>query len=264
LIPVRAKKRLGQHFLHDPAVIDRLIATINPQPSDCVVEIGGGLGALTFPLLHRLKALHVVEVDEALATHLEKTAPDAGKLTVHCGDALKFDYSALSPAPGCLRVVGNLPYNISTPLLFRLLKYRSAIKDMHVMVQKEVAARITASPGNKIYGRLTVMLALWSQTETCFEIGPGAFSPPPKVRSTVVRLTPQTNPRFHVASTESFAEIVALAFSMRRKTLARSLKAKLSKEQIASAGIDPGARPETLSPEDFGKLTSLGSTTNPV
>jgi len=264
LIPVRAKKRLGQHFLHDPAVIDRLVTTINPQPTDCVVEIGGGLGALTFPLLRRLKALHVVEVDDALAKYLEATAHDGGQLTVHRGDALKFDYSAVSPTPGCLRVVGNLPYNISTPLLFHLLKHRGAIKDMHVMVQKEVAARITALPGNKIYGRLTVMLALWSQTEACFELGPGAFSPPPKVRSAVVRLTPQVNPRFHVVDTKIFAEIVALAFSMRRKTLARSLKAKLSKEQIASAGIDPGARPETLSPEDFGKLSNLGSVSDAV
>ena len=262
-MPLRARKRLGQHFLHDPAVIDRLVATIAPQPSDCMIEIGGGKGALTFPLLQKLQTLHVIEVDGRMADHLEESAPNPQKMILHRDDALKFDFSSLSTEPASLRVVGNLPYNISTPLLFHLLTYRAAIKDMHVMLQKEVAARMTASPGGKDYGRLTVMLALWAKTERCFDIGPGAFSPPPQVRSTVVRMTPQSEPRFQVANLDRFAELVACTFSMRRKTLARSLKGQLSRDQIAAAGIDPGARPETLYPVEFAKLADLGSGSQP-
>jgi 16S rRNA (adenine1518-N6/adenine1519-N6)-dimethyltransferase len=163
----------------------------------------------------------------------------------------------LALAPESLRIVGNLPYNISTPLLFHLLEHRAAIKDMHLMLQKEVAHRIAAAPGSKNYGRLTVMLALWAQTETCFEIGPGAFSPAPRVRSTLVRMTTQLGPRFPVADIDRFADVVALTFSMRRKTLARSLKGHLSRDQIESVGIDPGARPETLRPEEFAALANL-------
>jgi len=262
-MPLQARKRLGQHFLHDPIVIDKLVATIAPQPADCMVEIGGGLGALTFPLLQKLLALHVIEIDERLTEHLVQAAPEAGKLMLHHDDALKFDFTSLAPTPASLRVVGNLPYGISTPLLFHLLTQRAAIKDMHLMLQKEVAQRIVASPGGKDYGRLTVMLALWSQTETCFDIGPGAFSPPPKVKSTFVRMRTQVEPRFPVADVDRFAKLVARTFSMRRKTLARSLKGWLSRDQIASAGIDPGARPETLRPEDFGRLTNLGSDSDP-
>jgi len=159
-MPLRPRKRLGQHFLHDPAVIDRLVRTISPRESDCMVEIGGGKGALTFPLLQQLRQLHVIELDDRLADHLARAAPMPQKLTIHRGDALKFDFSSLAPAPDSLRVVGNLPYNISTPLLFHLLEHRATIKDMHLMLQKEVAHRMAASPGGKDYGRLTVMLAL--------------------------------------------------------------------------------------------------------
>lgn len=253
----RARKSLGQHFLHDPAVIDKLVASISPRPEDCMVEIGGGRGALTLPLLQTLRALHVIEIDDHLADHLARVAPKTGKLILHRGDALKFDFSSLSPTPASLRVVGNLPYNISTPLLFHLLQHRAAIKDMHLMLQKEVAQRVTAAPGGKDYGRLTVMLALWVQAETCFEIGPGAFSPAPRVRSMVVRMRPQVEPRFQVTDVDRFTELVARTFSMRRKTLARSLKGCLSREQIASVEIDPGARPETLHPEEFAKLANL-------
>jgi 16S rRNA (adenine1518-N6/adenine1519-N6)-dimethyltransferase len=258
-MPLHARKRLGQHFLHDPAVVDRLVATIAPQPTDCMIEIGGGKGALTFPLLQKLQTLHVIEVDERMADHLEKSAPEPGKMILYRDNALQFNFSSLATEPASLRIVGNLPYNISTPLLFHLLTQRAAIKDMHVMLQKEVATRITALPGGKDYGRLTVMLALWAKTEHCFDIGPGAFSPPPRVRSTVVRMTPQAKPRFEVADINRFTELVALTFSMRRKTLARSLKGQLSRDQISAAGIDPGARPETLHPIEFAKLADLGS-----
>ena len=258
-MPLRTRKKLGQHFLHDPAVVDRLVATITPQLTDCMIEIGGGKGALTFPLLHKLRRLHVVEIDERMADHLEKFVPEPRKMILHRDDALEFDFSSLAIKPASLRIVGNLPYNISTPLLFHLLNQRAAIKDMHVMLQKEVATRITALPGNKDYGRLTVMLALWAKTEHCFDIGPGAFSPPPQVRSTVVRITPQVKPQFEVKNIDRFAELVRLTFSMRRKTLARSLKGQLSRDQISATGIDPSSRPETLHPFEFAKLADLGS-----
>ena len=254
---MRAKKRLGQHFLHDPAVIRRLVETIRPAASDTMVEIGGGPGALTLPLLEKLERLHVVEVDHDLAIELPGRVPNPGRLVVHEADALQFDFAALAAGPRALRVVGNLPYNISTPLLFHLLGFRAAIKDMHVMLQREVVERMTAKPGGKQYGRLTVMLALWAKSELCFNVGPGAFSPRPKVWSSVVRLTPHAAPPFAVDDHERFADLVAHLFSMRRKTLGRALKGKLSAAQISAAGIDPVARPETLEPADFARLAAL-------
>ena len=255
---LRAKKRLGQHFLHDPAVIAKIIAAIAPQPDDPIVEIGGGLGALTFPLLERVEDVRVIELDERLADALERDRPrSAGRLTIHRSDALEFDFSNLSAQLGKLRIVGNLPYNISTPLLFHLLAHREAIVDMHLMLQKEVARRITARPGNKDYGRLTIMLAAWLDTEVCFDVGPGAFNPPPRVWSTVLRLTPRVSARFAIADEQQFANLVRRAFSMRRKTLGRALSGMLSRQQIESVGIDPGARAETLEPGQFAELANL-------
>ena len=173
---LRARKQLGQHFLHDPAVISKLVDTIAPQRSDTMVEIGGGRGALTIPLLEKLATLHVVEVDERMADHLAAIGENYGNLVVHRADALKFDFSSLAGGAASLRVVGNLPYNISTPLLFHLLEHRASIDDMHLMLQKEVARRIVSPPGNKDYGRLTVMLSLWAESEVCFDVGPGAVN----------------------------------------------------------------------------------------
>jgi len=256
---VRAKKRLGQHFLHDPGVIRRLVEAIRPQPSDTMVEIGGGPGALTIPLSEKLERLHVVEVDRELAAALPSRVAHPERLVVHEGDALEFDFGALAAGPHSLRVVGNLPYNISTPLLFHLAGFASVIKDLHVMLQREVVERITAAPGGKDYGRLTVMLALFARAEACFDIGPGAFKPPPKVWSTVVRLVPHAAPPFAVHDRARFAALVAHLFSMRRKTLGRALKGRLTPEAIASVGIDPKARPETLAPADFARLVALES-----
>jgi 16S rRNA (adenine1518-N6/adenine1519-N6)-dimethyltransferase len=256
---VRAKKRLGQHFLHDPAVIRRLVDVIRPQPGDTMVEIGGGPGALTSPLSNALERLHVVEIDRELAAALPSRVAHPERLVVHHSDALEFDFGALATGPRSLRVVGNLPYNISTPLLFHLLGYGSVIKDLHVMLQREVVDRMTAAPGGKEYGRLTVMLALWARSEACFDIGPGAFTPPPKVWSTVVRLVPHATPPFAIADHARFGRLVAHLFSMRRKTLGRALKGQLTPEQIAAAGIDPKARPETLRPADFARLAALGA-----
>jgi 16S rRNA (adenine1518-N6/adenine1519-N6)-dimethyltransferase len=254
---VRAKKRLGQHFLHDPAVIRRLVDVIRPLPADAMVEIGGGPGALTNPLCAKLERLHVVEIDRELAATLPSRVTHPERLVVHEADALAFDFGALAPGPRSLRIVGNLPYNISTPLLFHLAAFAPAIKDLHVMLQREVVDRITAAPGGKDYGRLTVMLSIFARAEACFDVGPGAFTPPPKVWSTVVRLVPHSAPPFAIADEARFAGLVAHLFSMRRKTLGRALKGRLTAEQIASAGIDPKARPETLEPADFARLAAL-------
>jgi 16S rRNA (adenine1518-N6/adenine1519-N6)-dimethyltransferase len=203
--------------------------------------------------------LHVVELDRELAAALPSRVAHPERLVVHEGDALQFDFRALATGPRSLRIVGNLPYNISTPLLFHLLEFDTAIKDLHVMLQREVVDRMTAKPGGKEYGRLTVMLALWARCEACFDIGPGAFTPPPKVWSTVVRLIPHASPPFPVTDHARFARLVAHLFSMRRKTLGRALKGSLTPEQIAGIGIDPKARPETLAPADFARLAALGA-----
>jgi len=252
------RKSLGQHFLHDPAVIAKIVAAVAPAPTDRVVEIGGGRGALTRPLLAALERLDIVELDTALAGELATLAP-AERLSVHHADALKFDFAALDDAPGALRVVGNLPYNISTPLLFRLLEQRYSIRDMHLMLQREVVRRMVAPPGNKEYGRLTVMLAAWTKIEVLFDIGPGAFNPPPRVWSSFIRVTPLRTARFPIADQRRFAALVARVFSMRRKTLARALRGELTREQIAGADIDPGARPETLQPEAFARLAAIAA-----
>jgi 16S rRNA (adenine1518-N6/adenine1519-N6)-dimethyltransferase len=251
-----ARKSLGQHFLHDPAVIERIVAAIDPHDDDNVVEIGGGEGALTRPLLERLEQLHVVEADPRMVSALSQLAPSS-RLIVHHADALKFALDDLAAGPGTLRVVGNLPYNISTPLLFHFLRYRHAIRDLHLMLQKEVAERIAAAPNSKRYGRLTVMLAAWTDIELCFDIGPGAFRPPPKVWSTFVRIVPRSKPRFEIEDQAAFERLVALMFSMRRKTLRRILKGRLSESDIREAGYDPTLRPENLDPGDFARLSKL-------
>jgi 16S rRNA (adenine1518-N6/adenine1519-N6)-dimethyltransferase len=252
----RAKKRLGQHFLHDPAVIARIVASIAPQHDDLLVEIGGGPGALTRPLLDHVQHLDVIETDRDLVPLLSALAPRE-RLTIHAADALKFDFAGLAGPGRRLRIAGNLPYNISTPLLFRLLEYRQLISDMHLMLQKEVVDRMVAEPGSKRYGRLTVMLAAWTDIERCFDIGPGAFRPPPQVWSTFIRVVPRSEPRFAIADEQKFRQLVGEAFSMRRKTLRRILKSRLSADTLAAAGFDPQARPETLSAEEFARLSEL-------
>ena len=255
---VRAKKRLGQHFLHDPAVLRRLVGAIAPERADRMVEIGPGLGALTRLLVERLDRLDVVELDRELATTLPSRLEHSERVVVHTADALEFDFGGLAAGSGSLRVVGNLPYNVSTPLLFHLLEFGGALKDLHVMLQREVVERMTARPGGKEYGRLTVMLAAAARCDALFDVGPGAFTPPPKVWSTVVRIAPRA-PDFAIADRARFAALVTRLFSMRRKTLARALKGRVTAEQIASLDIDPTARPETLAPADFAKLAALDS-----
>lgn len=259
-----ARKRFGQHFLHDPLVIGRIVGAIHPEPDDCMVEIGPGLGAITLPLLQRLNRLDAVEIDRDAIAHLrELTAPPAsgrGELHIHEGDVLGFDFETLRrDGDGKLRIVGNLPYNISTPLLFRLIGQRAVICDMHFMLQKEVVDRMAAKATDESYGRLSVMLAPWLRVEPLFDIGTGAFRPPPRVISTFVRLIPHTEPPFVIHDPARFASIVAAAFSQRRKTLRNALRPLLTAEQIESAGVDPGARAEVIAPAQFAALAAIAS-----
>jgi 16S rRNA (adenine1518-N6/adenine1519-N6)-dimethyltransferase len=253
-MPVR--KRFGQHFLHDPGVIRRIIEAVAPVAGERIVEVGPGRGALTWGLLERAKHLDVIEIDRDLARTLEADPRARNGLEVHVENVLDTDFIRLRGAGEPLRVVGNLPYNISTPLLFRLLAQRSAISDMFFMLQKEVVDRMGAQPGSKDYGRLTVMLAAVAEVEGLFDVGPGAFQPRPKVWSAIVRLRPSKKPRFDIGRDGVLRTLVSAAFSHRRKTLRNSLKGLLSSQDIESCGIDPQLRPETLAPAQFGMLAA--------
>jgi len=253
-MPVR--KRFGQHFLHDPGIIRRIIDAIAPEPGERLVEIGPGRGALTWGLLERTRGLDVIEIDRDLAHLIETDARAGVNLRVHVQNVLDVDFLALRGAGAPLRVVGNLPYNISTPLMFRLLNQHTAIADMHFMLQKEVVDRITARPGSKDYGRLTVMVAAAAEAEALFDVGPGAFKPQPRVWSAIVRLRPARTPRFDVGADGVLRSLVTAAFSQRRKTLRNGLKTLLSAREIEACGIDPQLRPETLTPAQFGLLAA--------
>ncbi len=250
--PIR--KRFGQHFLCDQAVIDQIVAAINPKPSEQIVEIGPGLGALTLPVLAKAQRMDAIEIDRDAIAALSVSALSVGELNIHESDILKFELSSIRRDDQLLRLIGNLPYNISTPLIFKLIEQRQHFLDMHFMLQKEVVDRMAASPDTADYGRLTVMLAPWLKIEPLFDIGPQAFRPPPKVMSTVVRLTPHTHPPFIIKDHETYARIVAAAFSQRRKTLRNALRTIMTAEQIESAGVDPGLRAEVLPPQSFAAL----------
>jgi 16S rRNA (adenine1518-N6/adenine1519-N6)-dimethyltransferase len=252
----RAKKRYGQHFLHDAGTIDRIVRAISPQPGQRLVEIGPGRGAISVGLLDGAGALEVIEIDRDVVPALEARCTGRGRLTVHVADALQFDLRALRGDGAKLRIAGNLPYNVSTPLLFRLIAQIDAIADMHFMLQKEVVARMAARHGTAAYGRLTVMLAPHVRVTPLFDIGTGAFSPPPRVQSTFFALQPLAEPPFPMGDRAAFARVVAAAFSQRRKTLRNSLRALLDTAAIEAAGVDPGARPETLEPARFAALAA--------
>ena len=233
---IRARKRFGQHFLHDPGVIARIVAAIDSKPGQRLVEIGPGLGALTRPLLERCGRLEVIEIDRDVIPELRRRCAGAGELVVHEGDVLEMDIAALHGGGAPLRLCGNLPYNISTPLLFHLLASRALIADMHFMLQKEVVDRMVAGPGGKIYGRLTVMLAVACRAESLFRVGSGAFRPAPAVDSAVVRLVPHEVAPFPLPDAARFARIVAAAFSMRRKTLRNSLRGLVAEDAFDATG----------------------------
>jgi 16S rRNA (adenine1518-N6/adenine1519-N6)-dimethyltransferase len=252
----RPRKRFGQNFLHDPAVIARIVHAINPQAGDRLVEIGPGLGALTLPLLDAVGRLDVVELDRNIIPLLRDNCAGHGELHIHNLDVLRCDFASLA-AGQALRVAGNLPYNIATPLIFHLLEQLSVISDMHFMVQKEVAQRLAAAADTEHYGRLGIMVQLHCAVELLFSVGPGAFTPAPKVESAVVRLTPHRKMPVTINDQGHFAKLVTRAFSQRRKTLRNALKGLLTSEEIAALDIDPVRRPETLTLADYAALSNV-------
>ncbi|MFQ5642536.1 MAG: 16S rRNA (adenine(1518)-N(6)/adenine(1519)-N(6))-dimethyltransferase RsmA [Thiogranum sp.] len=251
----QARKRFGQNFLHDPAIIERIVRAVHPQPGQRLVEIGPGKGAITLPLLAACKHLDVIELDRDLVQPLAEKARGLGELVIHQQDALRFDFAALADGER-VRTVGNLPYNISTPLLFHLIAQSDSIQDMHFMLQQEVVDRMAAAPGNRDYGRLSIMIQYRCRVEPLFGVGPGAFQPAPRVNSAFVRLTPWQQPPVSVQDTGCLAILVRQAFSQRRKTLRNTLKGLLSEQAILATGTDPSARPETVSLEQYAALAN--------
>ncbi|OLO06609.1 16S rRNA (adenine(1518)-N(6)/adenine(1519)-N(6))-dimethyltransferase [Salinicola sp. MH3R3-1] len=261
----RARKRFGQNFLQDLGVISRIVRAIGPRAGDRLVEIGPGQGALTGPILEANGALEVIELDRDLIPGLRVQFYDYPDFTIHEGDALKFDFQALSQQDGRpLRVVGNLPYNISTPLIFHLLAARGAITDMHFMLQKEVVERLAAEPGGTNWGRLSVMTQYHCEVESLFVVSPDAFVPQPKVDSAIVRLTPFAELPSPANDEAHFSDVVRQAFGQRRKTLRNNLKGVIEVEALEALGIDPGRRPQTLRVDELvaisNYLTSAGAT----
>ncbi len=258
----RPRKRFSQNFLHDPAVIARIIAAFNPQPDDRVVEIGPGKGALTAPLLEQLKTLQVIELDRDLGATLESRYPPK-RCRVHIGDALEFEFHTLTDTPRSLRIIGNLPYNISTPLIFHLLDQQVWIKDMHFMLQKEVVERMGAVPGTRNYGRLSVMLQVHCQCNFLFQVGPGAFSPAPRVDSSIVRLIPHDQALVHGRTREVLDRLLKQMFSKRRKTIRNCLRGILAEAEIHGCDVDSSQRPEQLALKQFIRLARCVETSKP-
>jgi 16S rRNA (adenine1518-N6/adenine1519-N6)-dimethyltransferase len=250
------RKRFGQHFLADPHYVAQIVDAVDPKPGDNVVEIGPGLAALTGALIERAGRIAAIEIDRDLAARLHERFPPE-RLALHEADALTFDFATLGED---LRVVGNLPYNISSPLLFHLASFESRLRDIHVMLQREVVARMIAVPGTPDYGRLSVMLQSRFRMTRLFTVPAGAFRPPPKVASAVARLVPLGDSRPAITDEALFARLVAAAFGQRRKTLRNALSAVADEQALHAADIDPSARGETLSVEDFVRLANALST----
>jgi 16S rRNA (adenine1518-N6/adenine1519-N6)-dimethyltransferase len=251
------RKRFGQNFLHDHNIIYSILSSLQAKPGQHWVEIGPGLGALTEPLLQQKLRLDIVELDRDLVVLLKDKFGQHDNLKIYSADALKFDFSALAEDNEKLRIIGNLPYNISTPLMFHLLNNASCIEDMHFMLQKEVVDRICAAPGSKKYGRLSVMMQYFCATELLFDVPPESFDPAPKVMSAIVRLVPHQQPPVEVNDMVKLNRIVVQAFSQRRKTLRNSLKKLIDEDVIISLNIDPTLRAEALSLSDFAKLSNV-------
>ncbi|CBV43366.1 16S rRNA (adenine(1518)-N(6)/adenine(1519)-N(6))-dimethyltransferase RsmA [Halomonas elongata] len=251
----RARKRFGQNFLRDPGIISRLVRAIGPRPGQRLVEVGPGQGALTEPLLEAADGhLEVIELDRDLIPGLRVQFFDKPGFVIHEGDALKFDFRELRGDGPALRVVGNLPYNISTPLISHLLAAGDAVSDMHFMLQKEVVERLAAEPGGTERGRLSVLAQYHCRVESLFTVPPEAFVPRPKVESAIVRLTPHETPPHRALDESLMFEVVREAFAQRRKTLRNNLKSRLSGEALSALDIDPGRRPQTLSVAEFVRI----------
>jgi 16S rRNA (adenine1518-N6/adenine1519-N6)-dimethyltransferase len=256
-----ARKRFGQNFLHDPGIVRRIHQAIDARPGERLVEIGPGQGAITRGLLEAAGRLDAIELDRDLIEPLRTRLGGLGALSIHSADALTFELCGLldDPDQPRLRVVGNLPYNISTPLLFRFLEQSRCIRDLHLMLQLEVVERIVADPGSKTYGRLSVAVQTWCEAELLFRIGAGAFVPAPKVESAFLRLRPHRPLPSPVDNPSLHARIVAAAFAQRRKTLRNSLRDLVGPELLAQAGVDPGLRAEALSVADFARIANLAA-----
>ncbi len=250
------RKRFGQNFLHDPGVIGRIADAIAPRDGDSMVEIGPGQGALTCVLLPPLGRLQVVEIDRDLIPLLTEKCAGRGDLTVHVADVLRFDFRQVVAPGGSLRVCGNLPYNISTPLLFHLLGQIDVLADMHFLLQKEVVQRMAAGPGGGVYGRLSVMVQYYCRVDALFTVAPGAFWPVPQVDSALVRLVPHRSLPYPVADTSVLADLVRRAFGQRRKTLRNALKGVVSDAMLEAAGIDPNARAEVVGVAGYAALAN--------
>jgi 16S rRNA (adenine1518-N6/adenine1519-N6)-dimethyltransferase len=249
------KKRLGQHFLHERGIIHKIVRAVDPQPGDRLVEIGPGQGAITFPLLERHPELTVIEFDRDLIEPLTQAARDRGTLHVIHRDVLQVDFTGLA-AGGMLRLVGNLPYNLSSPILFHALDHAAVVRDMHFMLQKEVVDRMAAGPGSKVYGRLGVMLQAYCRVTPLFDVPPGCFRPPPKVDSAVVRLVPRPAAEIRVEDQAMFARVVRDAFGQRRKTLRNALSSICDATAIEAGGVDPSSRAEQVSVDAFVALAN--------
>jgi 16S rRNA (adenine1518-N6/adenine1519-N6)-dimethyltransferase len=260
----RAKKRLGQNFLVDTNIIDKIIRSINPQAGDHLIEIGPGLGALTQPLLTTLTRLDVIELDRDVLPKL-KALEGSDRLYIHNFDVLAFDFTGFRQSNFVdekIRIIGNLPYNISTAVLFHLIRHRNVIRDMHFMLQKEVVERIAADVGSHDYGRLSVMMQLHFKISPLFTVSAHCFRPAPKVESAIIRLIPKTGLSIDVGQYDSFAALVKQAFSQRRKTLKNTLKGLCDTSRIKAAGIDPGKRPQQLTIDDYINLFRQLNTAN--
>lgn len=250
------KKSLGQHFLTDRSYIDKIVMAVNPQPGDRLVEIGPGQGAITFPLLRKHGELTAIEFDRDLITPLMEASEGVGRLTIVHKNVLDVDFGKLA-GDGKIRLVGNLPYNLSSPILFHAIEHAASIHDMVFMLQKEVVDRMAAEPGSKVYGRLSVMLQAYCRVDSLFVVPPGAFRPPPKVDSAVARLVPRDASAIGIADHRRFEEVVRAAFGQRRKTLRNALGGTCSSEQIEAAGLRPDARAEQIEVEGFVRLANL-------
>ncbi len=253
----KARKRFGQNFLQDQAIIDEIMANIQLQSDEHAVEIGPGMGALTRWILETGCQLDVIELDRDLVNLLKDRFRRFLQLNIHSADALQFDFSALKQSERKLRLIGNLPYNISSPLLFHLMSQIESVEDMHFMLQKEVVDRMCASPGCKQYGRLSIMIQYYCQAERVCVVPPESFDPAPKVMSAVIKLTPHPVTPVEVDNISHLNYVVTTAFSQRRKTIRNSLKKIISEEQIISLDIDPGLRAESLSLSDFARLSQF-------
>lgn len=250
-----AKKQLGQHFLADRYYIDKIVMAVNPKDGDRLVEIGPGQGAITLPLLRVHPKMTVIEFDRDLIAPLTAAAEPLGELTIVNRDVLRVDFTELADGQP-IRLVGNLPYNISSPILFHALEHAAAVSDMHFMLQKEVVDRMAAGPGSKVFGRLSVMLQAYCEVTSLFVVPPGAFRPPPKVDSAVVRLVPRDPASIDIKDHKRFAEVVKAAFGQRRKTLRNALNNVVSAEQFVAAGVRPDARAEQLDVAEFIALAN--------